>query len=163
MGDYLTSYTVDNNDLIVDIGGDWDDFATANDGSALADAVLGTSIWSHISGDTSRMFLDTLLRRARSTLQPIEKKYRCDTPTERRIMNMELIPQPTRRVTVRHSLVDAQRSDIVVNIIPGERSSDCVKRCTICNSIKLNGVWSDPFDLEGDQTYKVIYGICEKC
>ena len=74
-----TYYRVDKKYRIVDVGGDWDDFATRNASDESGSKyVIGDDLFSHIAGDEVRMWIESLILTVRHTKKPIELNYRCD-------------------------------------------------------------------------------------
>jgi hypothetical protein len=52
-------YRVDNKYRIVDVGGDWDDFAIRNaSDECIAKYVIGDDLFSHITGDEVKMWIE---------------------------------------------------------------------------------------------------------
>lgn len=163
-------YLLDAHDQIVDAGGLWDEFARENDGgNALVTRVLGTCIFDHISGDTSTMFLDSLLKYTRTLKRSSTRCYRCDSPGIKRFMEMNLVPQTDGGVLVVHRLLRTE-------ILPGQFIFTVQRgvnifavRCSMCNRLKIDGEWTEPDQafasgkLVANHQTAVIYGVCPEC
>lgn len=168
----IVSYTLDRNNRIVDIGGEWDHFAVENDARNLVTPnVLGRSINEFIIGDATRMFLFTMLDCSRLLAKPLTRAYRCDSPQWRRFMEMTLEPTPHGVVELRHQLlrVEPTNHSITFTVAPTGSRHEFVNRCSICNRLRLQNRW-----LEADEAAHwgllaktgecpVIYGVCETC
>lgn len=157
-------YRVDRDGFIVEAGGDWDAFALENDAvTSRVHEVVGTKLSRHISGDVTKMFMDTALMRARISGRPIGYDYRCDSPRARRYMRMELQTGPDELVTVTHHQVKVEPSDITVKIETRQGAEKLVMRCSVCNHLKVDGRWIDPFEAQHDQSWSVAHTVCEGC
>lgn len=78
---YVVSYTLDRANRIVGVGGSWDNFALENDASNLLEPhILGREISEFVVGDTTRIFLFTMLDSSRVLEKLITRPYRCDSP-----------------------------------------------------------------------------------
>jgi len=168
----IVSYTLDRNNRIVDIGGEWDHFAIDNDARNLvAPNVLGRPIDEFIIGDATRMFLFTMLDCSRLLAKPFTRPYRCDSPQWRRYMEMTLEPTRQGTIELRHQLLWVEPIDhpVVFTVAPSGVRHDFVKRCSICNRLRIRNRW-----LEADEAAHwgllaksgecpVIYGVCETC
>ena len=159
-------YWVDADDVVVDVGGAWDDFARDNDGDAvLRERVLGKPLWSFIEGDATRMLLSTLLAAVRTHHETLVRRYRCDSSTHRRHMEMRLSPEGDR-VRLEHRILEEER------MRPGvrfrfARGPNARVRCSMCNRVKLDGAWHEASDAasRGDLPREavVVYGVCRDC
>lgn len=99
-------YRVDMAGTIIDVDPNWDRFAAANGGERAARAqVLGRPLKNFLTGDVTRMYLDAALDAARMTGQPRVLAYRCDSPSQRRWLEMTLEPLAGGDVRVAHRLV----------------------------------------------------------
>lgn len=166
-------YRLDAADRIVEIGGCWNDFALANAGeSVLAECVLGSDIYDHVSGDASRMFLHTLLTATRSLARDTTRPYRCDSPGVKRFMEMSLLPLADHGVMVAHRMIKVEplpgRYDFIASKNQPYPPSRIV-RCSICNRIKHAGEWLETDRagalglLSSSEPTPVIYGVCDAC
>lgn len=80
----MLTYWLDKHDIIQKVGAGWDVFALANDGQqTLEEQVLGKRLWSFINGSATRLWVDAVLNYARISGKVVEKRYRCDSATEK--------------------------------------------------------------------------------
>ncbi len=167
------TYTLDGDDTIVEVTGSWDSFALANSGSSVVSSnVLGKKLDRVVSGDAALMFVRTMILSARTLNRPVYRTYRCDSPELRRFMEMTVLPLGQRSVRVVHRQLYCEP---VVHQVPMEGmlsagSGNYVKRCSMCNRIRTQGIWSeaDAAVEEGRvvpsaNPLKVIYGVCPDC
>ncbi len=159
-------YWVDDHDVVTDVSGDWDGFARENDGGAvLRDLVLGRTLWSFIEGDATRMLLSTLLGAVRTHGKTLVRRYRCDSPTHRRHMEMRL-SRDGDRVRLEHRILREER------MTPGvrfhyRRGPDALVRCSMCNRVKLDAEWREASDAAAEGRLPteaaVVYSVCARC
>ena len=157
-------YRVDRQNRIIDVGGDWDDFALSNSADECHSSyVVGDGLLSHVSGEATRMWLEALLQLTRWGDEPVTRHYRCDAPNIRRRFKLTTTKEEARTVLVQHDLLVETRMPVRVDIrtaMPGERT---VGRCSICNSVQNGPGWIDPFSLSVDQEYSVAHNVCPVC
>ena len=168
------SYTIDAQDTIVAVGGAWDDFARSNAGEKIVAAqIIGKQLDRFIHGDETLMFVRTMIMSARVLNRPIHRPYRCDSPTQKRFMAMTVHPREQGAVEVIHQEL---RNEPIVHRVdmvaaPLGRGSKYAKRCSVCNRVRIDGVWSEVDEAVQAKrlvptvtpTVKVIYGVCPDC
>ena len=83
-------YSLDAQDRIADWGGpSWSRFATENAGARLAVRDLrGERIYDHVAGHFTQRFLRQFFVDVRRAEAPLERTYRCDSPSVKRLMRM---------------------------------------------------------------------------
>lgn len=88
-------YAVDARDTIVSVSPEWLAFARENGAPELTEqAVTGRSLWHFIDGTATVRLYQAILQRVRSTAEPTVLPFRCDSPTLRRYMRLEINSQP---------------------------------------------------------------------
>ncbi len=86
-------YQIDGADNLMEVGGHWSEFAEANEGTDLVPArVLGRSLWDYVGDLTTRQLYRTILRHVRNDGAAMRFRFRCDGPTMRRLLAMEIAP-----------------------------------------------------------------------
>ena len=166
----IVELLVDRHDVIVALGTGWDDAATEGNAPALqGDALIGRSLYDFIDGDDTVMFVRVMLAGARSRGTVTVRPYRCDSPTHRRWMEMEMQPRGNGEVLIRHRLLRSALLPSRVAPLSGH-GARLPKRCSQCNQLRLDGVWHEPDApavLEhlgkAGENFRVIYGICPQC
>lgn len=158
----IVSYRVDTKNRIVETGGDWNAFARDNGGEELAgEGVIGLPLRSFVSGDVTRMFVETMLQKARLTRVPFSVPYRCDSSDVIRHMRMTLTSSGNE-VQLDHRLEkeEARGSINRGRISPGTPRP--VKVCSMCRNIcdaKNSSVGEAP--VSGIE--RIIYSVCSTC
>lgn len=161
-------YRLDRDDVIVEVGGEWDHFAMQNDGAHLCQrSVLGRPLESFVSGDATRMFVRALLQAARLTLRPLTRDYRCDSADLRRYMRMTIAPEADGGLRVSHALVRTvpYAHPVPVRYAMGNVANVTI-RCSMCNRLRDGGEWREADSvppLAGGVARPVIYGVCPDC
>jgi hypothetical protein len=156
---------IDADTRIVETGGDWDDFAAANDGAeALTPRVLGRRLGEFVAGDAARMWLFALLDLARLTAEPVTRSYRCDSPMTKRFMEMTVTPESEGRLRLRHRLVREERMARPAPMVQSA-AQGCVLRCSICNRLASDGGWMEPDAPQAPRgaPLPVVHTVCEAC
>lgn len=163
-------YLLDGRDRIADAGGAWDRFAMENDGNdILRERVIGSSIYDHVVGDTSGMFLRTLLSSVRLLGRPLTRPYRCDSPDTKRFMEMTLVAEEDDSVRLSHRLVRSEPfgQRFIFTVERGRQAF--LVRCSMCNRVKRSNHWMEPEvaaqtgEFQAGQPQSVIYGVCPRC
>jgi len=157
-------YRVDRNLRIIDAGGDWDDFARQNNGDAcLADDVKDTLLLHHIKGDTPRMWVETVVKSAFALNSKTIKPYRCDSDRVKRELVMEVFRDGPDTALIRHRIIREEKMPDIASIVFFPSSEKRKPRCSVCNKMKIDDEWVDPFDLTERQQHHVIYDVCGPC
>lgn len=161
-------YWLDPSDAIRETNAFWDQFADENEGLELSSTqVLGKPIWKFIVGDTTRMWLDTLLSYARFHQKAVMRQYRCDSPETKRFMEMHILPEKNKNLCLEHRIVRTETMDPPVSYTASIKA--IYFRCSICNKVQVKGHW-----YEGNEAVKkgllpdsgaprVAYRVCESC
>jgi hypothetical protein len=165
------SYRLDDQDRIVEVDSNWDRIALENDGEAVvADRILGTKLYAHVTDEPSRMFVWTMLDSVRKLHRPSVKFYRCDSPDLKRHMQMTILPETGGGLLVQHRLIRTEKVPLRVRFAgPSGARSKLILRCTMCVKLKIEGVWIAPDAAvlagvsQADGTVRVAYSICEDC
>lgn len=169
--DNATWYEVDAKDRVTAVCPEWDAIAQREGGTVNArrGGVIGQPLSRFISGDVSRMYMDAALQAARVTGQPRTLRYRCDSPTKRRSLEMTLTPLGQGGVRIEHRLVEEQHRprslDVRTEAPSLEESSRTVWRCSVCLRLRrIEGDWQEPDAVPSTpEPVDVRYTICAGC
>ncbi|SFR58886.1 hypothetical protein [Thiomicrospira sp. ALE5] len=167
---------VDRHNVIISLSTHWTEAAEqAGAADSLApEKIIGRPLSSFIRSDSTRMYIESCLQVCRLKQSVMFREYRCDSPSHKRFMELQLTPCPDGAVAMTHSLLREEAFEYSVNIedsTPDEGKPSGVDykyiRCSMCNSLKPLGSnsWTDPAEL-GDKLVKptkVIYSVCPKC
>ena len=163
----VVTYRVDAKDVIVDVGGAWDQFAEVNGG---VPNVLGRPLWHFVAGNDVRGVWAVLLRHVRTEWEPLAFLYRCDAPGLRRLMQMELVPQPDGGVAFNSRQVRAVEAAAISGRWEAATRQETVVVCGWCARVNV-GDWVtadraiEAFGLTGPESRlpRLTHGICDSC
>ena len=168
----INIYTIDHDDRIQSVSGDWDRFAVANDAAELVGSnILNTSFWNHICGDTTIEIYRQILTAARAG-KLMRFDLRCDSPERRRFLNM----------TVEGTMDNGVRFEIITKSVEERASQEVFRRfgqcsecvvvtCSWCKRIRAGeGLWYEVEEavpilglFEVDKVPQLSHGMCEEC
>ena len=161
-------YVLDGEDRIIELGGQWDAFARANNAENLSgDALIGTLFWDHVSGQSLSDLLGQVFQRARSLKQPIIVPARCDSPDTIRHLKIRVFARDPDRLEVRSCTTsEVPRKQWRAN----NRARALLKMCSWCNRFHYDGRWMEieeaieKYDLVNAEVVpKSSHGICPDC
>lgn len=171
------SYWIDEGDIIRQVDDFWDQ--SLEDPTAArvkSSEIIGKSLFNFICDDITRMFIRTLLQSARLMMKPLSRPYRCDSPHEKRYMQMTITPEQEGLVSVTHEIIKTEPlvKPALFKTLPSSFStfqSAVHIRCSICNRVRLMGTenWHEinalPESITSttEQPMQVIYGVCRDC
>ena len=166
-------YVIDSQDVIVAVNSSWVDFAEENDGGGLADRVVGTWLWQHLSGLEIKHLYRSLLERIRETGNTSRVPFRCDSPGLVRNMILEVTPLEDGSVRF-SSWIESEKARPTVPILEAGREVDPERFARMCAWCKKVDVGSDDWrELEEglamaglmtlDPTPKITHAVCESC
>lgn len=160
-------YTVDRDDIIVDVNDWWDIFANDNNALNLDKVtVLGKPLFHYVSGDVTRMFVVSVFNNVRVKHEQFTQKYRCDSPSLKRYMKMTVIPMGYDSLKIVNEVIAIEPKVYSVNIKAYESR---VRRCSMCNRINHEDKWEESDTLiksgifKADGEIYVIYTVCMDC
>lgn len=166
-------YRVDAGNRIIAVNDAWDRFAEANDGHhLLGAAVVGMPLFNYITDPTTRLLYTTMLDRVRGRRMPLLIHFRCDAPSVRREMTLEMRAEADSAVEF---VVQTQREDTreAVSLLDANASRDgrIVRMCGWCKRVQLpSHVWIEveeaigPLEIFAAATVPMLsHGICERC
>lgn len=168
-----TIWRVGPDDLITAVAGGWDAFATANGAPTLAsDAVVGRSLFQFIAGEEPQRIYRLLLLAVRGERGTLTVPFRCDSPEERRYMQLELSAEEDGAVEFRGTLLRAEPR-------PPRRLLDHARRrgpgllvsCSFCLRIRgPDESWLELDDavarlelLGAAPPPRLVHGVCSEC
>lgn len=162
-------YVLDEALRILWIGGEWDEFALANGGTAArSNQVLATPLLDHVSGASTQASLARMIAAVREGQVPLRIDYRCDAPQMSRRFQLTIQPMKNDRVLMVHDLRDARRFDVP---LPAWHADPAAKaqKCSFCGAVRPDGGakaghgWDFAEDLGADHPVAVAYVVCPAC
>ena len=163
-----TTYILDAEDSITEVSRGWDDFALENRGEDVVGSyVIGRKLQEFIQGDSTSMWIYSLIETARVKQKEIIRFYRCDSPDEKRYMKMTITPEANGTVAVTSQLLRTEKMKQRIGFVYSSAASN--RKCSICNKISYQDNWLEPDDarvlglLRDDDPVPVIYSVCNDC
>ena len=163
-------YKLDPHDRIIEVNETWDLFACENGAEELVtEHIIGQSLFKHIVGDPTQMYVQTLLGYVRTVQTPVSRDYRCDSDNQKRFMQMHLIPAPNKCIRLEHKTIRIEP------ILPAisfqyQPKSALIIRCSVCNKIRGEGqIWLDVEQAVLDnkvfqeRVNPTVYTVCPTC
>jgi hypothetical protein len=139
-------YTIDHDDRIVYLNNGWDFFAEENEAGHLVQAhVQHRSLWDFISDAETRHLHQVLVARVRARQLPLAMPFRCDSPSVRRYMKMEIAPAPEAAIEYRCAVTRIeQRAPVLLMEQKGWRSDTLIRMCSWCKKIHIgDDLWQE--------------------
>lgn len=168
----VVSYTIDADDVIVEVSSSWQEFAKENYAVGLTEReVVGQSLWEFIKDDSTRSLYKVLLRAVRNKGQAISFPFRCDSPRMRRYMVMNVTPHASGQVSFTNELVEtrSRNPEIFFQNTLGANKLYYVM-CSVCNKVRPyeEDEWlevEEAFESLAhlDDPVQVVYEVCETC
>ena len=168
------SYTLDKNDIIIDLSENWNSFAEENYGAnkCKPEFLINKPLWEFIKGEEVEFFYKTIFKSLRKNLIPLTIPHRCDSPSKRRFMELELIPDISGRILLKSSILKVEEREpnkfLETEI---NRSNEFVSMCSMCKKIVMSeGKWVEIEEyvvstnlFEKEKLPKITHGICPMC
>jgi hypothetical protein len=156
---------VDSEYRVLWVGGEWDEFAL-NGGAngALSNAVLSTSVMSHIAGEETRAETARMIEAVLKHKRTLRVEYRCDSPSMARKFLMTIQPMKDGRALMVHDLKDAWHFSPPLNRWHYDpRATDT--KCSFCGSVRLSGetAWTSCDEIGDRHPTAVVYEVCQTC
>jgi hypothetical protein len=168
----VVEYSIDANDVVASVGGDWKEFARDNGAPGLADGRLTRPLWTYFDSDDVRDIWRTLVERVRAQDAAVQVPLRCDAPGARRWLEMTITPGHGGVVHFRSTVVFEQLRTTVPLLDPEaerDESLPAVPICCWCAKGHAHDEWLEiehlvrELRLLEDPMPSVTYGICASC
>ena len=165
-----TSYSIDAENVIIDVFDDWIRAAVKGNGPKLLNVnqIIGTNLLLHIQDEPTRMYYSIMFQKTRQSKKTQKLEYRCDSPTHRRYMIMHIVPSSNDKLHIYNFLIKDEPFDYAIYVLekPNSKGTE-ICRCSICNYLKLspNGDWIPPEDFVKNENkqLEVVHVVCPSC
>lgn len=164
------SYKIDSQNKIIEVYDSWKNAAEVGKASEKLDpnSVLDKYILNYVTGDVTKVYYYIMYTECRRLKKKLSLTYRCDSPTHKRFMEMEMTPEEDNCITIENFLLKEEPFKHPVHI-KDETENLLIPprflRCAICNSLKIDDEWVLPENIpvNKEKEYKVIHSICPTC
>ncbi|AHF02252.1 hypothetical protein THIAE_05690 [Thiomicrospira aerophila AL3] len=166
------SIVVNRNGLIESLSSNWLDNLDEVTKKALDSShLIGQPLSIFIRNDSTKMYVESCIQLCRVSKKVITRPYRCDSPTHKRFMELELVPLQNGSVLMNHLLLKVEafvnRLDIVERVDNRPKKHSGLVRCSFCNKLRRVGEkeWFEPERLVSHtaQNIAVIHSVCPAC
>ena len=167
-------YTIDHQNRIVRVGGNWLAFAAANQGGKRChpDRVLNQPLWNFIAGDETQYLYSLCLAKVRLHQQTIVLPFRCDAPDRRRYLELTITPLSHEQIEFTSRILrEEPRREVDLLRCDAPRSEELIKMCSMCKKVRIpEDGWLDVevaiaalhlFDLT--ILPQITHGVCPPC
>ena len=164
-------YTVDEQDRIVELGGQWDAMQTP--GGQRMDArkaVVGQPLWGFILNEGLKSLYKLLMTRVRKTGRVVTFPYRCDTPEMRRLARLQLQPVDSGRVRFVSDILETEARLAPLTLEYAPHCQPLIRSCSICSHLQYGEEWL-PAEIVAEQhlgvmsenSFRVAHAVCDPC
>jgi hypothetical protein len=169
----VVEYSIDADDVVIDLGQSWADFARDNDAPELVVLPSDRTLWTYFDSDEIKELWRLLVERVRTLQKGAEVPLRCDAPDARRWFKMSIAPEPDGRVQFRCVLI-FEEARPPVSLIDSNSERDVglqpVPLCSWCGRAQHGSRWLDIEEfvqaarlLERSPMPPIAHGICASC
>ncbi|MCA1792311.1 MAG: PAS domain-containing protein [Desulfotignum sp.] len=167
-------YRIDSTDTIVSISDNWCTFADANAwGSSLRpEDVVGRKLWDFIQDLETQHLYQELLRRTRGGMNSRPIPFRCDSPKERRYLELLIKALPNEQIEITSKICRTEpRKTISLLDATTPKSSDLVTVCSMCKKMQVSPEKWAEIEValvhlklfEADIMPQLTHGLCPTC
>lgn len=165
-------YEIDAHDVLIDVGDRWEQFAEECGAEGLdRRRVLNRPLWDFIAGRETKHAYELLLGRAREGGKPLVVPFRCDGPTIRRYMELDIVPRTAGQVQLVGRLLRTEtRPHVALLDAERECSDEVLVICSWCKRVDAEGQWMEVEDAVSTLGLfvrtalpRLSHGICERC
>lgn len=174
MNDTVLVYRIDRENIITSVNDNWDSFALGNDwaGECRSDKVVGHLLWDFIQGLETRYLYEILFKGVRKGKGVGPISFRCDSPWERRFLELFLSLLPGGRIEITSIIVRSEPRQYVKMLDRNApRSSSLITICSMCKKIAITRKeWFEVEEglirlrlFEADEVPGLSHGLCPTC
>ncbi len=167
-------YRIDHTDTIVSISENWSAFAESNawSGPIGPNEVVGHKLWDFIQDIETSHLYQQLLGRVRAGKLSRSIPFRCDSPSERRYLELSMEALPDDQIQFTSRILRTEHRDAVDLLdTDAPRSADLITLCSMCKKIEIApGEWADIEEglphlklFESDRMPQLTHGLCGSC
>ncbi len=169
----VLEYRIDADDVVMAVGGSWDDVAVQGDAGDLVAPDYDRTLWSYIGSQEIRDIWQLIVERVRSDGKELRVPLRCDDAGTRRWFEITVTPEAGGTVRFVSVLV-FQESRLSVPLLLTDADRDpeaaAVPLCSWCGHgfdgsrwLEIGQLVRESRLLEATTMPPVSYGICPSC
>ncbi len=131
-------YRIDRHDTIVFVNEGWHAFAEANGAPRLSRGAVGHSLWDSVTGMELTFIWREIVERVRGG-RLLKIPYRCDSPSQRRQLMMQVRPLPDRGVEFASTVSRVEDRNPVALLSSHYADGAAVRSCSWCRRFDAGG------------------------
>ncbi|MFP4381908.1 MAG: PAS domain-containing protein [Candidatus Sumerlaeia bacterium] len=174
MGKNIYVYEVDAEDKITSVSDNWEPFARENawlQGTCRKN-IIGQSMWSFIHDPETRMIYKYMHEAVRSGKKIGPIPFRCDSPRERRYLELIMRPLDDGHIEITSRIVKTEKREYMPLLEKERENSDeRLRICSMCKKIATDeGEWLEIEDyvsrfalFERDTLPTLSHSLCPDC
>jgi len=166
-------YCINEDDIITNYSKNFPSFARNNDWQSEMEpeAVLGRSIFDFISGAETQHLYRVLFEDCRKGKHIGPIPFRCDSPTERRFLELNLRLLPNNHVDIITVLLKTQpRPSVRILQANTPRTEQFIRICSMCKKVYVDDEWLEIEEalirmklFEQERLPRLTHGLCNSC
>ena len=166
-------YELDSHNCIVQVNDAWCSFGKDNGWDTHSGkGIVGHELAQFVAGWDVMNLYDAVFDHVRTSRMAAVIPFRCDSPTTRRYMELEITPQPEGHLGLVGRLIrSVDHPYIPLLDLKKKRNGQWLHICSICRRIRLaDGTWreieddtTDPYIVPATGLPALTHGVCEDC
>lgn len=167
-------YRIDKEDIIISVSDNWNSFAGDNDwgGECSPENVVGHPLWDFIQNVETKHLYRELFKKVRAGKHAGPIPFRCDSPRERRFLELFISPLPGGQIEITSTIVRSEFHDKIELLDrKAPRSSELIRICSMCKKIAIaQNEWVELEEgmtrlrvFEADKMPGLTHGLCLAC
>jgi len=166
-------YRIDAEGRICFVNAAWQAFAAENGWQVGAAQVLGSDLMASITDERTRHLYGLLIERVREPGRLARFGYRCDAPDTRRLMEMQMRYDESRKQVEfrsRVALIEKRDPVALFEAPQTNRTEELLSVCSWCKAVLADQAWVEVeeavvrLDLfSADALPRISHGICPEC
>jgi hypothetical protein len=166
------SYLIDRDCLIVSVDSSFKQFALENEAPELAQqSLIGKSLFGFLCDHNTEALYRQIIERVRGDGRPVTVPFRCDSPTERRYMELQISPAEEGLLHFCSSMKRIEpRESVALLEQNSPRSDEILLQCGWCKKVNVGDEWLEvEAAVERLQLFsrpllpELSHGICGSC
>ncbi len=175
MSEEVFIYRIDNSDTIVSVSDNWDSFAFGNawdNSGCRPEDVVGHKLWDFIEDIETQHLYAEIFQRVRSGRRCGPIPFRCDSPQERRFLELILVLMTDKQIEVTSRILRTESRD-PLGLLDREtvRTSRLIRLCSMCKKMETpSKEWAEIEAglaelrlFEATEMPQITHGLCPHC
>ena len=167
-----SAYRVNADNILESVDSGWISFAQENHASHLgSEAVIGQPLFQFITGKETQYLYQVIIGRVRSNQRKAVIPFRCDGPSNRRFMELEISSGTNGQVQfTARTISEDERKQVALLDSLVNRTGEHLLMCSWCKRVAVAGNWLDvelavkQLELFNETSLpQITHSICNDC